>query len=756
MKKIHKNPVSNLNTDSLALSQQLLFDGVWKLDSNNLKEGIINEGFWGSLGYSSEEILKDNENWQKTMLKNDLDHAISYFNDYINKPSGKLFTKLKFQHKNGFPVFMQTMGYLEKGEDGVSDKLVLTHSNITSQVNEEKEVVKEKDRLQDIVEGANIGTWQFFLDENKISCNEKFAAIIGYTLAEMQPVTLNSFIEYSHPLDLLICQRLIVAHVKGQTGFYESETRMRHKNGNWVWLHIKGRVLVRDVKGRALYLSGYIREITQQKNDEFLLLKYKNLLEKTNEAAKIGTWEVDLKTDEITWSAVTRSIHGVGANHAVTLDAAIRFYKPGKSRNTIKRLFKNAVQKGKNFDTELQIITQQGIEKWVRVVGIPVVKNGKCKKVYGSFQDIDEKTKAATNLELKEEQFRKTFEYAPIGMALVTPEGKWIKVNNSVCEMLGYTTEELLSLSFQEITHPEDINLDLRLLKELLAEERDQYQIEKRYFHKNGSIITILLSVSLVKDEKGKPIHFVSQINNITQHKKADQKIKSLLGVTRGQNKRLLNFAHIVSHNLRSHSGNLEMLLNLMEIEVPTATDNEFYPLLKEAVGNLEETVANLNEVANLNTRTLEVLDEVNVWKYINQASTHVSGKILENDVELHIDIPHNIKVKGVPAYVDSIFLNLLTNAIKYRSPDRKPFIDIYYEENDEYQIVNFKDNGLGINLELHQDNLFGMYKTFHNNKDSRGLGLFISKNQMEALGGHIKVESTLSQGSTFSLYFKK
>jgi K+-sensing histidine kinase KdpD len=125
---------------------------------------------------------------------------------------------------------------------------------------------------------------------------------------------------------------------------------------------------------------------------------------------------------------------------------------------------------------------------------------------------------------------------------------------------------------------------------------------------------------------------------------------------------------------------------------------------------------------------------------------------IKESQISITDTIPDDLMVSAIPAYLDSILLNLFTNAIKYKSPDRKAFLEINYEINEHQTIISFKDNGLGLDLKKNGHKLFGMYKTFHGNEDAKGIGLYITKNQIEAMDGKIEVESKLDYGTTFKM----
>ncbi|GLB51151.1 hypothetical protein NBRC110019_01900 [Neptunitalea chrysea] len=547
--------------------------------------------------------------------------------------------------------------------------------------------------------------------------------------------------------DVAYCFENLKNHLKNPEKEFEQLVRYTNNQEEIIWMKCLGKTLC-NKEGIPTRMVG----ITLRKNRVQSLQDYNNLLEHSNEAATIGHWEIFIDSKKAYWSKITKKIYEVPDNYEVSLEEALKLFNDSASLELVQE----SLEKATSYDIETKITTYNNTEKWVRAIGIPVMQNGKCIEIYGLLQDINEDVKKREELSLKEELFRNTFEGASIGMALVSLEGKWLRVNQSLCDMLGYSKNEFYTLNFQNITHPADLDIDLKKVNNLIKGNGNNYQLEKRYFHKNGDIVYALLAVSIIRDKDNIPLHFVSQITDLSVQKHAYKRIESLLEITQNQNKRLLNFAHIVSHNLRSHSGNLSMLLDLMKIEMPSQTKNDFFTMINQAVDNLGETIKHLNEVILLHTKQRDDIKKLNLKKFIDNALTSLKGQIIEHNVTIENEVKEDTYINYVPAYMDSILINLISNAIKYKEPSREPFIKIKVTKTDTHIILLVSDNGIGINLTSNKSKLFGMYKTFHPHPEAKGIGLFITKNQVEAMEGKIDVESTLGIGSTFKVYFKK
>lgn len=341
------------------------------------------------------------------------------------------------------------------------------------------------------------------------------------------------------------------------------------------------------------------------------------------------------------------------------------------------------------------------------------------------------------------------------GIAIVNLDGDWLKVNESVCDIFGYSRWELFSMDIHNIIYVEDLGVHEKKYEKLILGEIDKYRVKQRYFHKDGSIIWVLIYVSLVYFKEGRP-HMIWQFTDITSRQKNQDKLKTMLSVANEQNERLTSFADIVTHNLRSHSGNLSTILDFLEDDFSNLNENENFILLKRAVENLQETVSHLTEVAKIKEIEDSKMKALNLFDFVEKAMYNIIAMAQNAEAIIYNEIDESLKVKGIPAYLDSIILNFLTNAIKYKSQHRTPIIELGSSIEDDFVVLTIKDNGLGIDMKKYGDKLFKMYNTFHLNEDAIGIGLFITKNHIESLGGKVTVTSEVDVGTEFSIYFKK
>ncbi|MEP2773009.1 MAG: PAS domain-containing protein [Fulvivirga sp.] len=382
------------------------------------------------------------------------------------------------------------------------------------------QLIKEDDSLFEFIQNsATDGMWYWDIENPEEEwMNRRFWEVLGYD-PEKMPHKASAWQHIINEKDLAVAIDNFQKHCINPDHLYDQVVRYAHKEGHTVYIRCKG-LAIRNSDGKPIRMLGTHSDITEFKKNELLL-------EQSSRLSKIGYWEYDLGTDRILWSKVTREIHEVEVDYQPGLETGINFYTE-HSREIISKAVDTAINKGEAYKRELEIITAKGNHKWVIAKGQPEFKDGKCVRLYGTFQDITDRKTIELKLKVSEEQFRGAFDYSAIGMAIVSTEGHWLNVNKKLCTMLGYSKEELMGKTFQDITHPDDLDLDLSYLNQMLSHEIDTYQMEKRYYHKTGNIVWVLLSVSMVSDRDNNPIHFVSQIENITKRKKAEDTLKEV------------------------------------------------------------------------------------------------------------------------------------------------------------------------------------------------------------------------------------
>lgn len=301
--------------------------------------------------------------------------------------------------------------------------------------------------------------------------------------------------------------------------------------------------------------------------------------------------------------------------------------------------------------------------------------------------------------------------------------------------------------------HPEDLDAYFGNIKLHFDQKTPFYETYHRVLC-NGKYKWILDRGKVIsRDEEGKPLRIVGTHTDVSSQKIREQDLKETLELVNEQNNKLLNFAYIVSHNLNSHTGNLRSLLNMRSSE--TMTFEEIFPLIETVSKDLDNTLEDLFELIEVQSDADKEKISLNVDEYLSKVFSVLADEIQKKNIKIENNVPKPFFIDFIPAYLESILLNLTTNAIKYAKSDEDTKIEYSIDYSDNFKVLLVKDNGIGINLVKYREHIFGLYKTFHKNENARGIGLYITKNQIESMGGKIEVESEVGKGSTFKIYFK-
>ena len=325
----------------------------------------------------------------------------------------------------------------------------------------------------------------------------------------------------------------------------KSETR------EWSYIRKNGTTLpvsltvtsMHDNEGTLLGYLGVGHDISLRKQAEQRLSYMTDILERTDELAKVGGWELDVTGMQVKhWTTGVFRIYELEPPDLPSVEQAISLYLPD-AQHSLKSAINSAIETGQPWDMELPLITAKGNLIWVRNQGSAVMIDGKVMSLIGAIQDITAQKTVANALKESEKSFNDVIEYAPIGMAVLSIEGRFTKVNQALCNIVGYSNEELMQLSFQEITFPDDLEADLERANLLIEGKINSYNIEKRYIRKDKKIVWVQLSVSISKDENQVPKYRIIQVEDITERKYQHQETEQLAyydSLTNLPNRRML------------------------------------------------------------------------------------------------------------------------------------------------------------------------------------------------------------------------
>jgi two-component system cell cycle sensor histidine kinase/response regulator CckA len=366
-----------------------------------------------------------------------------------------------------------------------------------------------------------------------------------------------------------------------------------------------------------------------------------------------------------------------------------------------------------------------------------------------------------SNLKASEERFSIAFEQAPIGMALVSPDGHWLKVNQAITELVGYSEAELLTRTFQDITHPGDLKTDLENVRQLLAGEIHSYQMEKRYVHKLGHTLIVLLSVSLVRDVEGKPLYFISHIQDITSRKQLEtqfieaQKMEVIGQLAAG-------IAHDFNNILAVIIGYSGLILPEL---IPQSLSQKCVEEIQHAAERAVVLTRQLLIFSRRQTVQLVVLD----LNTVVEDTEKMLRRLIDENIEMTVVLgKQNGRIKADSGYIGQIMMNLVVNARDAMPKGGKITIstsNVTLDENvlnarakvspGNYVMLTVCDTGTGMTDEV-KTRLFEAFFTTKPKGKGTGLGLATCETIAKECGGYIDVASELGKGTTFKIYFPR
>jgi signal transduction histidine kinase len=322
--------------------------------------------------------------------------------------------------------------------------------------------------------------------------------------------------------------------------------------------------------------------------------------------------------------------------------------------------------------------------------------------------------------------------------------------------VLGWSREELVSKPFLEFVHPDDVKKTLDVTS-YISSGHIVSTFENRYRCKDGSYRWLLWSSF---PDVARKVIYASAIDITSRKKSEEELINSKRNLEAAafeleeQNRQLDEFAHIISHNLRAPVNNIKALLSFLNDTSKIEDYQLIFEKIKNVTYNISETMNELMETIKIKKNSEIERVEIRFKDILDKVVQSLEGELIESGATVTYNFNNAPKIYYSKPYMESILQNLISNAIKYRSQKRIPEIFISTDLIKTGIELRVQDNGLGIDLQKFGNKLFGLHKTFHENSEARGVGLFLTKTQIEALGGSITAESEVDKGTTFIIQF--
>lgn len=436
--------------------------------------------------------------------------------------------------------------------------------------------------------------------------------------------------------------------------------------------------------------------------------------------------------------------------------AALVQHVYGPDRKLIQEKIHHIVQ-GNEEQTEIRIFNQNGEIRWMLHYGKPIYdhEHQKVIGVIGSWSDITERKNLNDRLLKMQDRYELAIKSSDVGIWEFDAETQDLYVNRNIIKITGFKNNEIKHYQkfWIKIIHPDDL-LELKRLFANLTKENPFLHYTFRLKHKNQSWVWLMMKAKVwTWTKEGRPKRMIGIQFNITKTQEAKEEAQALNSELVKTNNELEQFAYFTSHNLRAPVTNLKGLVDLYDSNAPDHTLNAaVMKKINQSVDALSEIVSDLHQITDLR-KTEKQGEFVLFSEIIDEVKLSLSEWIKESKVTIisHLrEAPGLIYYRG---YMHSIIYNLLSNALKFRSPNRQLKVLIKSRSITNGVHLSISDNGLGMDLIKYNDRVFRIYQRFHTHPEGKGLGLYMIKSQVESLGGRVDVESKPDEGTCFHLF---
>ncbi|AKJ95678.1 hypothetical protein TVD_10050 [Thioalkalivibrio versutus] len=694
-----------------------------------------NDRFSRVSGYAVSELMGRNHR----ILKSGQHPPEFYAELWSTVASGRVWQgEMCNRARDGSLYWVETTIVPYLGSNGRPYQYVSIRTEITH-------VKHQEHRLRSSQIFANMGTWEWTPDQEALGWSERIPPLLGYPEGGMEP-TVSNFMKAVHPDDRARVRNAIASSLR-RGSYLELEHRVIWPDGSEHWLLERGDV-VRGPNGEVLYMLGVMQDITKRKSSELALSQLSTRLLESQRLARIGNWELDATSGQITWSRVIHEIFGMDAGDApLERDEYLALVHP-EDRDQIATFLDGLSEPG-HHEVGHRVRLPGGRIRHVHMIASGSFDaRGQLTHVGGSLQDITELHEAQEHLAL----FQRIFESSEQGISVVDREGRYVYSNAAALEMLGYRAEELLGRDFHELgIIPEENSKEAREIDRVLTEGGSWTgKLPQRCA--SGAVFITASNIGVVRDDRGEPQYGFNIFSDFTDELRRRSELHRAREAAEAANRAKSDFLSNMSHELRTPMNAVLGFAQLLESD-PALEDQQrgYLDEITRAGRHLLDLINEILDLARIEAGRMQVDPEpVAPGPVLEDCLSLLAPVAREYRVELEPDQLPEVMLEADPRRLKQVLLNLLSNAIKYNRPGGS--VRVSCEPSEAEVRIAIHDSGPGLNAEQCR-RLFQPFERLAADQqgiEGSGVGLAITRNLVDLMGGEIGVDSVPGEGSTF------
>jgi PAS domain S-box-containing protein len=522
-----------------------------------------------------------------------------------------------------------------------------------------------------------------------------------------------------------------------------------------------------DIEGEKVYTAS-LHDINNRHRIERQLREVKDRYRIAVQGAGVGIWDWERKAKVLYISGKFKQLLGYDSSLTVRTWRDFRDLIHPEDRKKVINKFRSHYRRQTALDVDCRMKTNMEGYCWFHISGQAIIDNrGRVLRIAGSLADVNSSYIAEKALRDSETKFREAFANAPIGICLILPNGKFLTVNRRLCEMLGYSSEELSRRAFAEITHPDDVELSTRVAEQLLNGEVENVTYEKRYICRNAKTIWTQVIASVHCDEEGQPLYYISQIIDITEKREAQLQKEQLESQLR-QAQKLETIGTLAGGIAHDFNNILTPILGFAEIaSMNLPKDSSVQSNITHVIKAANRAKDLVKQILAFGRRTEQCYRPQSLIKIIGE-TVNLMRATLPSTIGIKVSSSiSNDKIMCDSVQIHQVIMNLCTNAYQAISANEGGTIEIglrncFVEENiaryhphlkaGDHLLLTISDTGHGMKWEIAQ-RIFEPFFTTKDPGSGTGLGLSVAHGIIAQHGGEITVYSQPGNGTTFHIY---